>query len=146
MSQPSSEEPVDAETSPSPEPMEPAPVAADGWSLVSLLDFDGIEPPAGYTDADAQATWCAVSAPWHPALLAMASSLPQLESLEYPTPPGAREIRIVSGGRWERLPSGYRTQAEDAGCALVEGGSDRSGARRGAPFSNHDGIPAARGS
>jgi alpha-mannosidase len=33
---------------------------------------------------------------------------------------------VVAGGTWHQLPSGYRTQAEDAGTALVESGTDRA--------------------
>jgi alpha-mannosidase len=115
----------DAEGSePGPEagPSEPG----DGLSLVSLIAHDGVEPGAGYADGDAQAAWCAVSAPWHPALLAKATVLPRLESIDSPSSPGPREVRIIAEGCAEGLPSGYRTQAEDAGAALIDGGKVRS--------------------
>ena len=40
---------------------------------------------------------------------------PPLEPIDAPSPPAAKEIRIVAGLDLDRLPSGYRTQAEDAG-------------------------------
>ena len=43
-----------------------------------------------------------------------------------PSPPGAREIRVIAGGLWEQLPSGYRTQAEDARSFLLDSGTDRA--------------------
>ncbi|MCA1686553.1 MAG: glycosyl hydrolase family 38, partial [Planctomycetia bacterium] len=84
-----------------------------------LIDHDGAEPPPGLPDGEAQATWCAVSAVWHPALLAVASSLPRIESITSPTPPGPREVRVVAGGQFDRLPSGYATQAMDSGASLI---------------------------
>src|SRR5262249_55996650 len=71
------------------------------------------------------AGWWAGSGRWHPALLAQARELPRIEPVESPSPPGPREIRIIAGAAWDRLPSGYRTQAEDAGAALLESGTDR---------------------
>ncbi len=96
-----------------------------GWSFVSLIEYDGLEPPPTYADAEARSTWCAISAAWHPALLAGAASLPRIEPVEAPTTPSPREIRLVAAKLRERLPSGYQTQAEDAGSALVDAGSDR---------------------
>ncbi|HZW30461.1 MAG TPA: glycosyl hydrolase family 38, partial [Isosphaeraceae bacterium] len=97
----------------------------DAWALIVLIPHDGREPPANVREELAQAVWCAVSAPWHPALLAQARELPRIEPVESPSPPGPREIRIVTAGAWDQLPSGYRTQAADAGAALLESGTDR---------------------
>jgi alpha-mannosidase len=97
----------------------------EGWSVVSLIAHDSIEPPASLDDHEAVATWCAVSAAWHPAVLAVSSSLPRIEPVEYPSSPGAREAVIVPEGLSERLPSGFRTQAEDAGAVVFEAGVDR---------------------
>jgi alpha-mannosidase len=114
--------------------VEPAPVEApraqtpavvDGWSLVALVPFDGREPPAGVSEQLAQAVWCTVTALWHPSLLARAAGLPRIESVESPSPPAAREVRVVAGGAWDQLPSGYRTQAEDTRTPLLDSGTDR---------------------
>jgi alpha-mannosidase len=99
--------------------------AADAWTLIALVPFDGKEPPAAASDELAAAVWCAVSALWHPSLLARAAGLPRIESIDSPSPPGAREIRVIPSGAADRLPSGYRTQAEDARSALMDSGTDR---------------------
>jgi len=103
-------------------PAEPAP---PGWVLIALVPHDGREPPAQLADPLATEVWCAVSALWHPSLLARASELPRIEPIEYPSAPGSREIRVIPAGAWDQLPSGYRTQAEDAKVALIESGADR---------------------
>jgi alpha-mannosidase len=97
----------------------------DAWALIALVPYDGHEPPAAVSDDLAQAVWCAVSALWHPSLLARSAGLPRIESVDSPSPPGSREIRVVASGAWDRLPSGYLTQAEDAKTALLESGVDR---------------------
>jgi alpha-mannosidase len=106
-------------------PEEPTAPAGDARSFVSLIAYDGVEPPAGYSDADAEAAWAAVTAPWHPAVLATAAALPRVESVNAPTPPEARDVRIIAGGQADRLPSDYRTQAENAGALLVDASIDR---------------------
>ena len=100
--------------------------AREGWALIALVPFDGQEPPATVTDDLATGVWCAISALWHPSLLARADGLPRIESVDSPSPPGAREIRVIATGAGDRLPSGYRTQAEDARTALIESGLDRA--------------------
>jgi alpha-mannosidase len=97
-----------------------------GWVLIALLPFEGHEPPRQVSDELAQAVWCAASSLWHPALLSSALELPRLEPIESPSPPGMRQIRVVAGGLWDQLPSGYRTQAEDSGSVLLESGTDRT--------------------
>ena len=104
-----------------PEDFHPEP-PPDGWTLIALIPHDGQEPPADLSDNLAQSVWCAVSALWHPSLLARASQLPRIESIDSPSSPGPREIRVIPGGTWDRLPSGYRTQAEDASATLIESG------------------------
>src|SRR4051812_34323797 len=109
---------------PSSDPNEPGPDATgpsgSGWTLIALLADPGAEPPAGLSDRDALATWCAVSTLWHPSLLARSDTLPRMEEVDSPSPPGPREVRVLAAGMAERLPSGYRTQAEDAGAILLE--------------------------
>jgi alpha-mannosidase len=118
-------------------PAEPAPESieasrgalagtADSWALIALVPFDGHEPPASLSDELAQAVWCASSSLWHPSILARAAALPRIESIDSPSAPGSKEIRVIASGTGDRLPSGYRTQAEDAGTALLDSGSDRA--------------------
>jgi alpha-mannosidase len=109
---------------PGPDQSQPTPT---GWVLIALVPFEGREPPRQVSDELAQAVWCAVSSLWHPALLSIAAELPRIEPIESPTPPGQREIRVVAGGLWDQLPSGYRTQAEDSRSVLLESGTDRAG-------------------
>ncbi|AGA30408.1 glycoside hydrolase family 38 N-terminal domain-containing protein [Singulisphaera acidiphila] len=117
---------------PSPESAEPQteapspPVPEGGhWSLIALVSHDGVEPPANLSESEALGIWCARSVLWHPALLAQTQMLPRIESIDAPTSPGPRELRVVAAGVLDRLPSGYQTQAEDAGAIVVEGGADR---------------------
>ena len=105
-----------------PEPQAPR----SGWRLVALIPHDGKEPPAGLDDVLAQATWCAASALWHPSLLGRAAELPIIEPIETPSAPAPKEIRVIASGTLDRLPSGYRTQVEDAGAILLESGTDRA--------------------
>jgi alpha-mannosidase len=100
--------------------------AADAWTLIAMVPYDGQEPPATASDDLARAVWCAVSALWHPSLLARAVGLPRVESVDAPSPPGSREIRVIATGAGDRLPSGYTTQAEDARTALLDSGTDRA--------------------
>jgi alpha-mannosidase len=98
----------------------------DGWSLIALVPYDGQEPPKSVTEELARSVWCAISALWHPSLLVRAHVLPRVESVDAPSPPGAREIRVIASGALDRLPSGYRTQAEDSKTDLLESGTDRA--------------------
>lgn len=123
MSMPSDDTP--AETEAHDPAAAPAPAEDERWSLIALIAHDGKEPPASLSDADASGAWCAVSALWHPGLLALASGLPRIEDVEAPSAPAPREIRVLAAGTAARLPSGYRTQAEDAGTFLIESGTDR---------------------
>ena len=70
----------------------------DGWVLVALIPYEGIEPPAGIREDLARAVSCTVSAIWHPSLLGGARELPRIESIESPSPPGPREVRIIAEG------------------------------------------------
>ena len=103
----------------------PGPREGEGWSVVSLIVHNGIEPPASFTDPLAEGSWAAVSAPWHPAVLARLAALPTIEAVDGPSSPGPREVRIVAFGQVEQLPSGYRTQVEDAGGTFIEAGAGR---------------------
>lgn len=95
------------------------------WSIVVMLADGGQEPAAYLSEREAMAVWCAVSAPWHPSLLAVAAGLPRIEAIDIPSSPGPDEIRVVAEGTIDRLPSGYLTQVEDAGATLIEAGTDR---------------------
>jgi alpha-mannosidase len=131
MSVPSSETEADAAAAGVPAiSLESAPLATaeerpDGWALIALMPYHGQEPPSSLGDELGRSIWCAVSALWHPALLARAVALPRIEPVDSPSPPAPREIRVVPTGLMDRLPSGYRAQVEDTSAALVESGSDR---------------------
>lgn len=115
-----------------PTPAEPTPPASEAaapggrWHLVSLVPNDAQEPPFNLDDARAEVIWSAISAPWHPALLADAADLPRIEDVDFPTHPDRDEIRVVVADAANRLPSGYETQAADIGAALIDGEADRN--------------------
>jgi alpha-mannosidase len=152
-------DPSESEPEPEPEPVaEPDTETAipvvpeapgDRWTLIALIADDGQEPAANLSEREALGAWCAVSAPWHPALLANAGELPRIECVDYPSSPGPNEVRVLAEGTAERLPSGYRTQVEDAGTILVEAGADRTAlvrailGRMGLPEDVGDGDDAA---
>jgi alpha-mannosidase len=117
--------PVEPATSESSELNQAESVVA-GWVFIALIPFDEREPPCQVSDELAQAVWCAVSSLWHPALLSSAAELPRIEPIESPSIPGQREVRVVAGGLWDQLPSGYRTQAEDSRSVLLDSGTDRA--------------------
>ena len=56
----------------------------------------------------------------------MRGSFPGSSPIDSPSSAGPREVRVIAGGPADRLPSGYRTQAEDAGAILLESGTDRA--------------------
>jgi alpha-mannosidase len=106
-----------------PNPFEDA--SGGGWRLIALIADDGDEPPHDLPERAALGAWSAVTALWHPSLLAEAAELPAIEEVESPSSPGPREVRILAAGVADRLPSGYREQAEDAGTVLIDGEDDR---------------------
>ena len=77
--------------------------AGDGWALIALVPYDGLEPPAAVSDDLARAVWCAVSALWHPSILARASGLPRIESV------ASARVHRCSGGA--RIVGDRRAQA-----------------------------------
>ncbi|WP_165065954.1 polysaccharide deacetylase family protein [Paludisphaera rhizosphaerae] len=128
MSTPESEEsPGILEPYSEPPPAEPPPPLPkrSGWRMTAQIPNAGREPSPGLTDAEAEASWCAVTAPWHPALLAKSAALPRIESVDAPSSPARDEVRIVVDGLMHRLPSGFAPQAADCGAVLIESGSDR---------------------
>ncbi len=104
---------------------ETPPISSSKPRLFALIPDDGREPSPSLTDALAEATWAAVSSLWHPALLARVDRLPEVEGLDTPSSPDKGDLRLIAAGGWGRLVSGYPTQAEDAGAALIEGTADR---------------------
>src|SRR5687767_9909609 len=102
------------------EPREQAPTTPATVSnrrLIALIPDDGQEPAAGVTDRAAAGVWAAVSALWHPALLATVEHLPEIEDVDRPPTAEAGDVRVVAAGAADRLPAGYRTRAEEAGAA-----------------------------
>ena len=100
--------------------------AGDGWALIALVPYDGHEPPAAVSDDLAQAVWCAVSALWHPSLLARASGLPRIESVDSPSPPGSREIRVVATGALTCFLPATKRRPRTPGQRSIESGTDRA--------------------
>jgi alpha-mannosidase len=88
--------------------------------LISLVADPECEPAAHVSDSEGLATWAAVSALWHPALLARVEQLPMVESFDEPSAPEPGDVRLLAPGMGDRIPSGYRTQASDAGAILLE--------------------------
>ncbi len=109
---------------------EATPVAvsyAPGLIPVALLPHAGQEPALNLSDDDGQATWVAATALWHPLVLSRAESLPRFEDVFGGSSPEAREIRLVTQGWADRVPSGLMTQSSDLGSVFVEGTKDRAG-------------------
>ena len=117
----STSDPIDAEPKPEADELPPR----SGWTLATLIPNDGKEPPADFGDDAAQSLWCALTALWHPALLAGAASLPRIEPIQDPSPPTPNELRVAAGGALGLLPSDYRERAEIVGSILVESSEDR---------------------
>jgi alpha-mannosidase len=113
-------------TEPDPEPtpaFEPDP---DGWSFVALIPHNGKEPPADQEPAEALAAWCAVSAIWHPSLLARARELPRVESVDLPPAPGPREIRVVASATIADADRSESTPTHDGSAPVsLDSGTDR---------------------
>lgn len=96
-----------------------------GTRLFALIPDDGREPSPSLTDAEAAASWVAVSALWHPALLARVDRLPEIEGLDAPSIPEPGDLRLIAAGSASRLDPEYRSQAEEAGASLIEGEAER---------------------
>src|SRR4051794_30492542 len=94
--------------------------------LVALIPDDGQEPAAGVSEPAAAGVWAAISALWHPALLATATHLPEIENVDGPLAPEPGDVRVIAAGAADQLPSGYRARAEDAGALVVAGEADRA--------------------
>src|ERR1700722_4410841 len=93
--------PLEPEREPAPGPdagAAPAAPALGDWTLVALIADDGQEPAANLSEPAALGAWCAVSALWHPSLLAQAAELPGIESVDYPSAPGPNVGRVLAGG------------------------------------------------
>jgi alpha-mannosidase len=114
-------EPAEARSEPTPGPV---PLTRP-WKLIALIRNDGKEPSGVPDDREALAAWSVISALWHPALLARVEALPRIEDVESPAPPSRGDILVLAVGAAARLPSGYQTQAEDAGALVLAGDTDR---------------------
>ena len=113
-----------------PEPDEATAPAAEltpvqPFRVISLLANDGKEPPPSMTDAEASAAWVAATAPWHPALLALADELPRLEDIATPPDPQAGDLFLVANGLLGGLDDETRQRAEAAGVPIVQATEDR---------------------
>ena len=115
------------ETNANPEVIAPV---ADAPKLVAMIEHDGQEPPRTLPDRQAEATWAAVSALWHPALLSRCEALPGISGITFPEVPEPREVRVIAEGAGSRLQPDYRDVARQAGAQLVDGGIDRGAIAR----------------
>jgi alpha-mannosidase len=115
-------ETTESETAPA---TPPAQDFGPGFRPIALLPDIAQPPSPNLSEEAAQAAWVAATACWHPALLAKSEALPRIEDVESATPPETRDLRIVAAGASARLPSGYRTSAEDTGIVMVDGSQDR---------------------
>lgn len=115
------------EANPSPQPDAQNP---DAPRLIAMIEHDGQEPPRNLTDRQAEGAWAAVSAIWHPALLALCEALPGISGIAFPDVPEPREVRVLAEGVGGRLQADYRQVAQDAGAKLVDGGIDRAAIAR----------------
>ena len=93
--------------------------------LFVMVEHDGKEIPAGFPESQAEATWAAISAVWHPALLAHLDRLPTVEGVDFPPYPDPGDVRIVAQDAGKRLPPDYRQLALDASAVVIEVGIDR---------------------
>ena len=74
--------------------------------VISLVPLDGREPPADLDEAEAEGAWAAVSAPWHPSILARIDALPQVVDAGVAQLPEPGDVLVLAAGAWARLPSG----------------------------------------
>jgi alpha-mannosidase len=123
MSQPTEPAPdLSAQTTPVPEDSDSRSLIR---SLRTLVPIDRIEPPADLDEADAQGIWAAISAPWHPAVLAQLDSVPSVDPATGPSEAVAGRIFVIAHGSESAVPSGFATQAADAGAGWVSGTPER---------------------
>ncbi|WP_422930810.1 glycosyl hydrolase family 38 [Singulisphaera sp. PoT] len=116
--------PVEPESETPPVADEPT-ASPPAWTFVSLIGEDSTEPSTRVSDYQAEGIWVAVSAPWHPALLAVSEGLPRIEPVTEPSTPAAREVRIIAEGWFDKLPRDYQSRCDEAGAILVRGTLDR---------------------
>ncbi len=109
---------------PTPEP-EPEPESRPARRVISLVPRDGSEPPADLSEPEALATWAAISAPWHPAILARLGVLPIVRDAGVAQVPEPRDVVVLAAGALGRLASGDLGTAEAIGLHAVEGVPDR---------------------
>lgn len=100
---------------PEPKPRRPAPIA--------MIPNQGRRPEFG--EEVARASWRALTALWHPALLLHFEAIPVCEPIESPSEPRAEELRLYPENCASRLPSGYLTNAQDIGARCVEAAGGR---------------------
>ena len=107
--------------------MDPTPpVAAPTRRLIAVIPDDGSEP-AGLDERTAEALWAALSAPWHPALLARSGALPQVRDAAIVTIPDPGDVLLMAPGASARLPEDDPARVDGAGAVAIEvvPGADR---------------------
>ena len=101
--------------------------------VIVMIADSGRRPAEPIDDAEAAIVWSAVSAAWHPAILARLGTIPTVEDVDAPGTPEAGEVRLVAGQGVGHIPHGYRDEGSGLGVPvlMVEAGeSDREGLAR----------------
>lgn len=114
-----------------PEP-EPEPTGPKRRVVVLIAD-SGRRPEDPIDEAEAAMVWAAVSAPWHPAILARLDTIPVVEDADAPGTPSPGEVRLIAGSGVGRVDYAYREGASEQGVpvlAIEAGEADREGLSR----------------
>ncbi|MEW4567810.1 glycosyl hydrolase family 38 [Tautonia sp. JC769] len=121
----------EAAREPEPEP-EPEPSGPRRRVVVMIAD-SGRRPEDPVDEAEALIVWSAVSAAWHPSILARLDEIPAVEDAEAPGTPAPGEVRLIAGRGVGYVDYGYRERASEIGVpvlAIEAGESDRDGLAR----------------
>ncbi|WP_161602163.1 glycosyl hydrolase family 38 [Tautonia marina] len=119
------------QTEPAP-PAEPEPTGPKRRVVVMIAD-SGRRPEDPIDEAEALIVWSAVSAAWHPNILARLDEIPIVEDVDAPGVPAPGEVRLIAGRGVGHVNYGYREQASEIGVpvlAIEAGESDRDGLAR----------------
>jgi alpha-mannosidase len=92
-----------SEPEPQTEEAEPEAVAEpalplEGPTIITRISYNGIEPPSSLSETAAQALWSALTAPWHPAVLAALVGVPRVESTDAYLTIASQTLQIMPPG------------------------------------------------
>ena len=123
-----SDEPTPVEPEPAPVPDYEAPPPVDEnprWTVLSIIAYDGHEPPPSLSNSEALGIWTTISAPWHPAILTRTESIPQIEGVDSQTSPRPLEIRVIAQGFAARVTTTFQELARSSESVVLDSGLDR---------------------